>query len=97
MEHFHRTRLRHSLVFVFSDETEITDIRTVRALAHENDLIFVTVLDSFERTGAAHGAHHAVGPDGDVFISTRHAAARERFASERSAKLLTLSRTLRAA
>ncbi len=46
--HLRRMRVVHSLVFVFCDEIEQLDTRTLRALAQQNDIVFVTILDAFE-------------------------------------------------
>jgi uncharacterized protein (DUF58 family) len=96
--HFYRIRLRHSLVFVLCDEIDGIDPRSLRALAHENDLIFVTVLDSFERSAQVSGTHHAISADGgDLFVSTRDDRARARFAALRQEKLDAFSRLVRTA
>lgn len=81
-----KKRIRNHLIFIFSDSTDMLDESRFRAIAAQNDCIFIHIFDTFENTLAGRGVH-AVSSGGDLFIDGFDTGRRERYVQERALKL----------
>ncbi len=97
LRHLSSRQTRHALIFLLSDEIESLDTRRLRILAEKNDIVLVTILDSFERGAiGSTGFHHISTAAGDTFLSRLGVDKTKQLKIIRHERLAMLAKTTQA-